>query len=36
MSKSYSNEHCCVIDDWNANGWPPQCKPVGDDGARCD
>jgi hypothetical protein len=24
------------IDYWNANGWPPQCKPNGDDGARCD
>ena len=24
-----------TIDYWNANGWPPQCKPDG-DGARCD
>ncbi|MBS0381791.1 MAG: winged helix-turn-helix domain-containing protein [Proteobacteria bacterium] len=23
------------IQFWNANGWPPQCKPAG-DGARCD
>ena len=23
------------IDFWNVNGWPPQCKPVG-NGARCD
>ena len=24
-----------TIDYWNANGWPPQCKPEG-DGAHCD
>ncbi|MGH8123959.1 MAG: tetratricopeptide repeat protein, partial [Rudaea sp.] len=24
-----------IIDYWNANGWPPQCKPDG-DGARCE
>ncbi|WHZ18721.1 MAG: Adenylate cyclase [Rhodanobacteraceae bacterium] len=24
-----------LIPFWNANGWPPQCKPDG-DGARCD
>ena len=27
--------HMKFIAFWNANGWPPQCKPDG-DGARCD
>ena len=28
-------KHMKFIEFWNANGWPPQCKPAG-DGARCD
>ncbi|HET7223046.1 MAG TPA: winged helix-turn-helix domain-containing protein, partial [Rhodanobacteraceae bacterium] len=27
--------HMKFIEFWNANGWPPQCKPDG-NGARCD
>jgi TolB-like protein/DNA-binding winged helix-turn-helix (wHTH) protein/Tfp pilus assembly protein PilF len=27
--------HMKFIEFWNANGWPPQCKPDG-SGARCD